>query len=99
MVKQVISRKGRGSPPLPRQRRALRLVQLTLVAVGLVLALLAFDGWLARDTGTPGMWVTDTSPPDLSEVIGLATASVLAFVGAIAMGLKAIRGPEPPELD
>lgn len=45
MVKRAITGKGRrGSPPLPRQRMALRVVQLTLVALAAGLLQLAAGG-------------------------------------------------------
>lgn len=99
MVKRAITSKSRGSPPLPRQRRALRLLQATLVVVGFVLATLSFDAYSARTYGVPALWISGPDSPSLPEIVSLGTAAALSFGGAAAMGLRVVRGPEPPELD
>lgn len=72
----------RGAPPLPRQRAALRVVQLTLVALGIVLALMAVP---SRGVGR-------------GETTVLGAGALLSVASAVAMGLRTVRGPRPPDL-
>ncbi|MEX2587774.1 MAG: hypothetical protein WD602_07285 [Actinomycetota bacterium] len=86
MVKKAISGKGRrGAPPLPRQRGALRVVQLTL------LALAGFVGKLTLDSYSGGAGYR-------FEAVVLGSSAVLFAAGALWMGIKTVRGPQPPEL-
>ncbi len=92
MVKQAISGKGRrGAPPLPRQRGALRVVQLTLLALAAFLGYLAYRSWTAYAGSQPNA--------GLDEVIGLALMALLTLYGCLWMGLKTVRGPQPPSFD
>lgn len=87
MVKKAISGKGRrGAPPLPRQRGALRVVQVTL------LALAGFGSKLAIDS------YSEAAGP-LGEVVALGSIAAACAAGALWMGLRVVRGPQPPELD
>lgn len=87
MVKKAISGKGRrGAPPLPRQRGALRVVQVTLLALAGFLGKLAFDSY----------WEAGSA---LGEVIVLGSVAAMLVAGALWMGIRVVRGPQPPELD
>ncbi|MGQ0679089.1 MAG: hypothetical protein ACT4OM_05430 [Actinomycetota bacterium] len=86
MVKRGISGKGRGgAPPLPRQRGALRVVQLTLAALAVFGFILAYDSWLEST--------------DLAETAVLTVAAATAAGWALWMGIRTVRGPQPPSLD
>lgn len=92
MVKRAISGKGRrGAPPLPRQRRALRIVQLSLLALAAFVGNLAYRSWLQADAGEPGASLVEVA------ALGLATAAALA--GVWWMGVRTVRGPQPPVLE
>jgi hypothetical protein len=87
MVKRGMSGRGRGgAPPLPRQRGALRVVQLTLVMLGAFLLNLAYTSYANR------------SAPDLGEVFVLGAVGLAAAAFALWMGIRAVRGPQPPSL-
>lgn len=87
MVKKAISGKGRrGAPPLPRQRGALRVVQLTLLALAVLAGRLSWDAY----AGGAGY---------LGEVVVLALVALLFVASALWMGVRTVRGPQPPELD
>ena len=92
MVKKAISGKGRrGAPPLPRQRGALRVVQLSLLGLALFAGSLAYRSWQEYSSAPPGA--------GLGEVIALGAATLLAAAGCLWMGLATVRGPQPPTLD
>ena len=92
MVKQAISGKGRrGAPPLPRQRGALRVVQLTLLLLAGFLGNLAYRSWLGYSAAEPNT--------GLDEVAGLALVALLSLLGFLWMGLRTVRGPQPPSFD
>ncbi|HEX2054127.1 MAG TPA: hypothetical protein VHJ78_10435 [Actinomycetota bacterium] len=92
MVKRAISGKGRrGAPPLPRQRRALRVVQVSLLALGLFLGNLAYRSWTAYSAGEANA--------GLDEAAFLTAAAVGAVAAVLWMGLRTVRGPQPPALD
>jgi hypothetical protein len=92
MVKQAISGKGRrGAPPLPRQRGALRVVQVTLLALAAFLGILAYRSWTAYSASEPNVGI--------DEVAALGAAAALALFGCLWMGLKTVRGPQPPSFD
>jgi hypothetical protein len=83
-----MSGKGRGgAPPLPRQRWALRIVQLTLTMLGAFLLNLAYSSFARR------------SERDWGEVSVLVLAGCLAVGSALWMGIRTVRGPQPPSLD
>lgn len=92
MVKQAISGKGRrGAPPLPRQRGALRVVQLTLGVLAAFLGNLAYGSWTAYAGSRPNSGI--------DEVAGLALMALLSLYCCLWMGLKTVRGPQPPSFD
>jgi hypothetical protein len=86
----------RGSPPLPRQRKALRVVQLTLVGLAVCLAVLAVSAVNQhRHPLAPGATLGAPSGHGIGEVVALG-AGALALAGlAFAMGIRVVRGPEP----
>lgn len=67
---------------MPRQRGALRMVQVTL------LMLAGFAGKLAVDS------ISETALH--AEGVVLAVLAVLGAGGALWMGLRTVRGPQPP---
>jgi hypothetical protein len=84
MKRAMSGKTRRGAPPLPRQRKALRIAQLTLIVLAVWLAQLAAHQWTARNTQAAAV---------------IAVMAVLALASAIAMGVRTVRGPEPPRLD
>lgn len=90
-MKRAIAAKGRkGSPPLPRQRMALRLVQLTLVGIAFCLA------WMAYQAGEADIY---SKAVRFEEVVGLSIAGLAFLMLAFWMGFRTVRGPQPPTLD
>jgi hypothetical protein len=88
MVKRGMSGKGRGgAPPLPRQRGALRVVQLTLVMLAVFLLNLAYSSYAAG------------AQPDWAAVAVLVLSGCVAGGWALWMGVRTVRGPQPPSLD
>lgn len=96
MKRAMSGKTRRGSPPLPRQRKALRVVQLTLLGIAVALALLMASAWHSHQHPLAASATLGTaSQAGLGEVVALA-AGVITFVGlAAAMGLRIVRGPEP----
>ena len=87
-MKRAISAKGaKGTPPLPRQRRALRVVQLCLIALAVTAAFFA-----SRALGSDPMG-------GAAEVVVLAALSLLGLGLAVWMGVRTVRGPQPPTLE
>lgn len=99
MKRGMSGRTRRGSPPLPRQRRALRVVQLTFLGVAVVLALLALDGWSKQRDAGSGSSLTPASGASTAEIVALGGGAVLSLAAAAAMGVRLVRGPRPPEPD
>jgi hypothetical protein len=93
----MAGRTRRGAPPLRRQRGALRVVQVTLLALAAMLGLLASRAWSGR--GAADSPLAGTSPSGMAEVVVLGVLAVLAAAGALAIGVRTVRGPEPPTLD
>jgi hypothetical protein len=92
MVKRAISGKGRrGAPPLPRQRGALRVVQVSLLCLAAFLGNLAYRSWLDYGDRMPNS--------GLDEVVTLAVMALATVSGVLWMGLRTVRGPQPPTLD
>lgn len=92
MVKRAISGKGRrGAPPLPRQRGALRVVQISLLFLAAFLGNLAYRSWLAYRGQAPNS--------GLDEVVALGAVALATVAGVLWMGLRTVRGPQPPSLD
>ncbi|MCA1839865.1 MAG: hypothetical protein ABR507_12570 [Actinomycetota bacterium] len=97
-MKRAMAGKGRkGSPPLPRQRRALRVVQLSLLILAGTLVRAAWLGWLdhSRAGGDPVL-----GPPraGVALIAVLSVAAASAFGTALWMGIRIVKGPEPPTL-
>jgi hypothetical protein len=96
-VKRGLSGKTRrGSPPLPRQRKALRVVQLTFVGLAVCLALLAASA--LRQHGHPLASTAVLGAPGghgLGEVLALALGAAALLGLALAMGIRVVRGPDP----
>ena len=101
VVKRGLSGKTRrGSPPLPRQRKALRLVQLTFIVLAVGLAALAI-ATLGRHIHplTAAATLGEPRRPGIGEVLALGSAAVGLGALALAMGVRVVRGPEPQSLD
>lgn len=86
MKRGMAGRTRKGAPPLPRQRIALRVVQLTLLAVASFLSRLSLMAYRDPNATT-------------GEFIGPAAIAAVLVVGVAWMGLRAVRGPQPPDLD
>jgi hypothetical protein len=82
---------------LRRQREALRVVQLTLLALAVGLGLLAVRAWDSR--GMPGSALEGPRQAGLGEVVVLGSFAVLSAAGALSIGVRTVRGPEAPSLD
>lgn len=78
----------RGAPPVGRQRVGLRVTQITLAGVAAYLALLVLRSWDSFSAGDTG----------LGEIISLAAGGGLFLGLALSMGIRTVRGPEPPKL-
>lgn len=86
MKRGLSGKTRRGAPPLPQQRRALRVVQLSFLFLAL------FFGWLvfrSLEQNTAREW---------GEVILLSLLALLSAAAVFAMGFSLVRGPEPPEI-
>lgn len=87
MVKKAISGRGRrGAPPLPRQRGALRVVQVTLAGLAIFLSQLAYSS--SSDEGA-----------EPAEALVLFAVALICGGYAVWMGIRTVRGPQPPSLD
>jgi hypothetical protein len=93
----MAGRNRRGAPPLRRQRGALRVVQLTLLALAVGLGLLAVQAWGSRSR--PESALDGTTQAGLGEVAVLGAFSALSAAGALSIGVRTVRGPEAPPLD
>lgn len=98
MQRGISGKTRRGAPPLPRQRKGLRVVQLTLAALAVFMALLAISAWSGfRD---PPSLVTQhlegSRPRNLAEVAILGAGAIALAAASFAMGVRTVRGPEPP---
>lgn len=100
MKRGLAGRTRRGAPPLPQQRRALRVVQIVLFGLSVFLGWLTVQSWNAfrepPDVGIAALG--QTVETGIGQVIFLFVLTLAAFAGALAMGLRIIRGPTPPEL-
>ncbi|HEU5002108.1 MAG TPA: hypothetical protein VFW71_04940 [Actinomycetota bacterium] len=96
MKRAMSGKTRRGSPPLPRQRKALRVVQLTFLGLAGALALLTAGAWRSHQHPLGAASTLGTqSGSGLGEVVALGLG-VVAFAGlAAGMGLRVVRGPEP----
>lgn len=94
MKRAMSGRSRKGSPPLPRQRSALRVVQLTFLALVATCVSLARDGW-ARN----GRAALDGGSPQIGTLAVLMVFGLVGFVLVVWMGVRTVRGPVPPTLD
>jgi len=87
MVKRAMTGGPRaGAPALPRQRRALRVVQATLASLAFV------AGWLGYRAATSHM-----SPGSgYGKTVVLGGICLGLILSALWMGLRTVRGPKPP---
>lgn len=100
MKRGLAGKTRRGAPPLPQQRRALRVVQITLIGLALWFGRLSVNAWVAYERpATPSAaQLAGIEQATLGEVVLLALIALGFLAGAIAMGLRIVRGPEPPRL-
>lgn len=100
MQRGLSGKTRRGAPPLSRQRKALRVVQLTLVGVAVFLTMLTVDAY--RDYQNPpsdeARQLEGARERELGDVLVPAVLAALFAAGALAMGLSMVRGPEPPAI-
>lgn len=100
MKRGMSGKTRRGSPPLPRQRKALRVVQLTLLGIAIVLGALAASAWSQhRHPLSSVAAIGQTSTVGLGEMAILILGALGFLALALAMGLRVVRGPEPDEAD
>ena len=97
MKRGMAGRTRRGAPPLRRQRGALRVMQATLLALAVGLALMAVRAWDSRSR--PESALEGSTQAGLGEIVVLGVFSVLSAVGGLSIGLRTVRGPEAPPLD
>jgi hypothetical protein len=98
MKRGLSGKTRRGSPPLPRQRKALRIVQFTLVGLAVCLAALAVSAVNQRrhplsDAATLGT----QRGHGIGEVVALGAGALCLGGLAYSMGIRVVRGPEPHE--
>ena len=100
MKRGLAGRTRRGAPPLPQQRRALRVVQVVLFALSVFLGWLTVQSWIAfREPSPAGVaGLGQTVETGLGQVIVLVLLTLATLAGALAMGLRIVGGPTPPEL-
>ena len=96
MKRGMSGKTRRGSPPLPRQRKALRIVQFTLIGLAVCLAALAVSAMNQhRHPLAPGATLGAPSGQGIGEVVALAAGAVALGSLAYAMGIRVVRGPDP----
>lgn len=98
MQRGISGKTRRGPPPLASQRRGLRVVQITLVAIAVFASLLAARAWRSyrHPPSARAVEVTGARRAGAGEVIVLGATAVACLAGAAAMGLRTVRGPEVP---
>lgn len=97
MKRGMAGRTRRGAPPLRRQRGALRVVQLTLLALAGMLGILAYRAWSA--VGTASDPLEGVTGSGMAEAVVLGAFALLSVLGVLAIGVRTVRGPEPPTLE
>ena len=96
MKRGLSGKNRRGSPPLPRQRKALRVVQLTLAALAVCLVVLAASALQQhRHPLAPGAVLGASGGHGFGEVVVLGAGAVGLAGLAVAMGIRVVRGPDP----
>lgn len=100
MKRGLSGKTRRGSPPLARQRKALRVVQVTLLGIAVVLVLLAKSAWSQHSHPlSSAAAIGQTSTVGLGEMAMLILGALAFLSLAFAMGLRVVRGPEPDAAD
>jgi hypothetical protein len=96
MKRGMSGKTRRGSPPLPRQRKALRIVQFTFLGLAVCLAILAASAVNQhRHPLSSGATLGAPSGHGTGEVVALAAGAVALAGLAYAMGIRVVRGPDP----
>ena len=67
------------------------MVQVTFLLLAAFLGNLAYRSWLGYSANEPNTGI--------DEVIGLAVVALLSLYGCLWMGLRTVRGPQPPSFD
>ena len=67
------------------------MVQISLLALAVFLGNLAYGSWRAYAAAEPNA--------AMDEVVALAVVTLASAAGCLWMGLRTIRGPQPPSLD
>ncbi len=99
MKRGMSGKTRRGAPPLARQRKALRVLQMTLAAISIALGLLAFRAWEQyRDPTSDAVELGRSTQAGPAEVAVLAAGTLLFGGWALSIGLRVPRGPELPSL-
>lgn len=100
MQRGISGKTRRGAPPLTRQRRALRVVQLTLLGLAVFLGTLAIKAWreYSHPPSVEARVLEGASPAGAGEVVVLTVGAIGFGLGSLAMGVRRVRGPEPPRL-
>lgn len=100
MQRGISGKTRRGAPPLGRQRLGLRIVQLTLAALAVFIGILAFRAYgIFRDPpDAHALQMEGARYVEVAEVIVLGALAAISGAGSMAMGLRAVRGPEPPPI-
>ena len=75
-------------------------MQIVLVALGVFLGWLTTQSMIAltKPKARGFASIGKTADNGIGEVIVLALFTVVCLAGALAMGLRIVRGPTPPEL-
>ncbi len=67
------------------------MVQLSLLVLALFLSHMAYRSWLAYSSAEPNT--------RLDEVAVLGAVALVCTAGCLWMGVRTVRGPQPPSLD
>src|SRR5437879_13701145 len=96
MKRGLSGKTRRGSPPLPRQRKALRVVQFTLMGLAVCLVVLAASALhQRRHLLAPGAVLGASGGHGFGEVVALGAGAVGLGSLAVVMGVRVVRGPDP----
>lgn len=87
MKRGLSGKTRRGAPPEARQRLGLRVLQLTILGLGVFLAVKAVTALASYRSAT------------LGETMFLGAGALLCFGVVLWMGGRAIRGPRPPSIE
>ncbi len=67
------------------------MVQLSLLGLALFLSNMAYRSWLAYSSAEPNT--------RLDEVVVVGAVALVCAAGCLWMGVRTVRGPQPPSLD